>query len=48
MCRNKEGEIVPKWLFIYKELGKCQNEYYTGNPNWLRFCNHSNVPDFST
>ena len=27
-CRKWEGEILPKLFFIFKQLEKCQNEYY--------------------
>ena len=27
-CRKREEETLPKWFFIFKQLGKCQNEYY--------------------
>ena len=26
-CRKREEETLPKWFFIFKQLGKCQNEY---------------------
>ena len=29
--RKWEGETLPKWFFIYKQLSKCQNEYYFKN-----------------
>ena len=40
-CREWGGEIFPKWLFIYKQLEKCQNEYYNDNLNWVSFCRRS-------
>ena len=27
-CRKPEEQTFPKWFFIFKQLGKCQNEYY--------------------
>ena len=27
-CRKWEEEILPKLFFIFKQLEKCQNEYY--------------------
>ena len=34
-CRKWEGETPPKWLFLFKQLEKCQNEYYPYNPFFL-------------
>ena len=35
--RKWEGETLAKWFFIYKQLEKCQNEYYPDNPNLISF-----------
>ena len=35
--RKLEGETLPKWFFIYKQLEKCQNEYYSDNINLINF-----------
>ena len=32
-CSKWEGETLPKWFFIYKQLDKYQNEYYPDNEN---------------
>ena len=37
-CRKWERETFPKWFFIYKQLDKCQNEYYPDNGNIISFC----------
>ena len=34
-CRKWEGETLPKWFFISKQLEKCQNKYYPDNPNLM-------------
>ena len=52
LCRKWEGETLPKSFFIYKQLDKCQNEYYPDNPNLIRFFQtnlfpSSNIPYFS-
>ena len=36
-CWKWEGETLTKWFFIYKQLDKCQNEYYPENPNLISF-----------
>ena len=36
-CWKWERETLTKWFFIYKELDKCQNEYYPDNPNLISF-----------
>ena len=38
LCRKWEEETLPKWSFIYKQLEKWQNECYTDNLDWVRFC----------
>ena len=35
--RKWEGETLPKWFFIFKELEKCPNEYYPDNLNLIIF-----------
>ena len=42
-CRKWERETFPKWFFIYKQLDKCQNEYYPENPNITRFCRRTSL-----
>ena len=37
-CRKWEVETLPKRFFIFKELKKCQNEYYPYNLNLISFC----------
>ena len=37
-CKKREGETLPKLFFIYKQLEKCQNEYYPNNLNLISFC----------
>ena len=48
-CRKWEVETLRKWLFVYKQLEKCQSEYYTDNLNWVKFCRHTSlhVPHFT-
>ena len=43
-CRKWEGETFPKWLFIFKQFGKCQNEYCPYNSYLVRFCRRSLFP----
>ena len=35
-CRKWEGETIPKWFFIFKQLEKCQNKYYPDNLNLVK------------
>ena len=42
-CEKWEGEVFPKWLFIYKQLEKCQNKYYNDNINWVSFCRRTSL-----
>ena len=37
-CWKWEGENISKGFFIYKQLDKCQNEYYPDNINSVSFC----------
>ena len=37
-CWEWEGENISKGFFIYKQLDKCQNEYYPDNINSVSFC----------
>ena len=36
-CRKWEREALPKRFFIFKQLGKCQNEYYPYDLNLIGF-----------
>ena len=45
-CRKWEGENLPKWFFIYKQLEKCQIEYYSDNLNLKRFCRRTSLHVF--
>ena len=38
ILQKREGETLPKLFFIYKQLDKCQNEYYPNNLNLISFC----------
>ena len=42
-CRKWEGEFLPKLFFIFKQLEKCQNEYYPNNLNLIRFCSFTSL-----
>ena len=48
-CRKWKVELFAKWLFVYKQLKKCQSEYYTDNLHWVKFCRHTSlhVPHFT-
>ena len=37
-CKKWEGETLPKWFFIFKQLEKWQNEFYPYNLNLISFC----------
>ena len=37
-CRTWERETLPQWFFIFKQLDKCQNEYYSDNLNLISLC----------
>ena len=37
-CRKWEGKTLPKWLLIFKQLEKFQNEYYLDNLNLISSC----------
>ena len=36
--RKWEGETLPKWFLIFKQLETFQNKYYPGNLNLIHFC----------
>ena len=36
--RTWERETLLKWFFIFKQLDKCQNEYYSDNLNLISLC----------
>ena len=42
--RKWKGQTLPKWTFIFKQLEKCQNEYYPGNLNLISFCIRTSLP----
>ena len=42
-CWKWEGENLPKRFFIYKQLEKCQIEYYSDNLNLKRFCRRTSL-----
>ena len=42
-CRKWQGETLPKWFFISKQLEKCQNKYYPDNPNLMSSCKRASL-----
>ena len=42
-CRKWEGEIFPKWLFLYKQPEKCQNEYCNDHLHWVSCCRRTSL-----
>ena len=46
--KNWKRETLPKWFFVYKQLERCQNEYYPDILNLISFCRRTflQVPIF--
>ena len=42
-CWKWEGETLPKWFFIFKQRGKCQNKYYPDNLNLMSSCRRASL-----
>ena len=42
-CGKWKGETLPKRFFIFKQLGKYQNEYYPNYLNLVRFFSFTSV-----
>ena len=43
LCRKRKGETLLKWFFIFKQIEKCQNQYYSDDLNLISLCRRTSL-----